>query len=224
MDRTVLLVEDNEKLNAINRRALETAGYRVLTALTLAAAREHLAAYNADVILLDVVLPDGDGADFCGEIREKTDAHILFLTSKREHVDKIKGLAVGGDDYITKPFKLDELLLRVTAAMRRRDMEAAKPPVQTMTVGPLTLDSAAIQAILNGKDLRLSPKEFSVLRLLVQSKGKAISKEALYEAAWNQPMNVDDTAIKTAISRLRRKLGAEGFRITSTRGEGYRFE
>ncbi|MDR1643965.1 MAG: response regulator transcription factor [Clostridiales bacterium] len=224
MDRTVLLIEDNEKLNVINRRALESAGYHVLTALTLAAAREHLAAHNADVILLDVLLPDGDGADFCGEIREKTDAHILFLTSKREHVDKLKGLATGGDDYITKPFKLDELLLRVAAAMRRRDMEAAKPPVQTMTVGPLTLDSAAIQAFLNGKDIGLSPKEFSVLRLLVQSKGKAISKEALYESAWNQPMNVDDTAIKTAISRLRRKLGSEGFRITSSRGEGYRFE
>jgi DNA-binding response OmpR family regulator len=140
--KTVLLVEDNEKLNAINRRALEGEGHRVLTALTLVQARERLAENDPEVILLDVLLPDGNGIDFCGEIRGDTDAHILFLTSRTEHEDRIRGLDTGGDDYITKPYKLEEMLSRVRSAMRRRDM----PPARVIARGPLTLDVIAAHA------------------------------------------------------------------------------
>jgi DNA-binding response OmpR family regulator len=116
---TVLLVEDNPKLNEINRRALEKAGCAVLTALTLHEARAYMAQNAPDVILLDVMLPDGDGINFCGEIRDATDAHILFLTSKTEYENRVRGLETGGDDYITKPYKLEEMLARVNAALRR---------------------------------------------------------------------------------------------------------
>ena len=156
----VLLVEDNVRLNEINLRALVLSGYEVLTALCLAEARELLLNNKPDVILLDVMLPDGDGIAFCEEIREKTDANILFLTSRTEYEDRLKGLEVGGDDYITKPYKLDEMLLRVKAAMRRRGMTPS--PQTGITLGRLTLDTLTQIASLHGEDLLLSQKEFSL--------------------------------------------------------------
>lgn len=224
---TVLLVEDNDALNEINRRTLEGAGHRVLAALTLAQARAHLAAGSPDVILLDIVLPDGDGIDFCGEIRDATDAHILFLTSKTDHVDRIRGLETGGDDYITKPYKLDEMLARVGAVMRRREMEAAKPPAQQITIGPLTLDTLAGIAYYDGRDLLLKPKEFSVLRLLAGYKGRSIAADKVYEAIWKAPMAGGSGAVWKQVSRLKAKLEeASGGKITihSARGEGYSLE
>lgn len=220
--RIILLVEDNEGLNEINRRALEMQGLTVLTALTLAEARKHLKSHDPEVILLDVLLPDGDGIDFCAEIRNATDAHILFLTSLIDHVDKIRGLSIGGDDYITKPFKLEELIARVNVALRRRDIEArsAKKPLSCEC---LTLDIISSQAFCGDTDLLLTNKEFSVLLLFVQNQGKELSTEWLYESAWRQPMLNNSQSIKTVISRLRKKLEPFGFFIESIRGEGYRF-
>ena len=119
---TVLLVEDNAELNHNNFRALKLLGYDVHSALTLSAARFYLHSAEPDIILLDVMLPDGEGIDFCAEIRGATEAHILFLTAKTAHEDRVRGLAAGGDDYIIKPFHPDELFARVDAAMRRRAM------------------------------------------------------------------------------------------------------
>jgi DNA-binding response OmpR family regulator len=217
--KTVLLVEDNEKLNAINRRALEGAGHKVLTALTLAEARERLGANDPEVILLDVLLPDGSGIDFCGEIRGDTDAHILFLTSRTEHEDRIRGLDTGGDDYITKPYKLEEMLSRVRAAMRRRGM----PPARVITREPLTLDTVAAQALLNGADMLLTGKEFALLLLLVQNEGKPISKEYLYETVWKAPMAGDGNALWKQLSTLKKKLdtGGGAVALTASRGNGY---
>lgn len=118
----VLLVEDNAELNANNARVLRMLGYEVHPALSLAEARAWLEKHEPDIILLDVMLPDGDGIDFCAGIRGATGAHILFLTARTEHADLVLGLANGGDDYITKPFHPEELLARVEAAMRRRRM------------------------------------------------------------------------------------------------------
>jgi len=216
----VLLVEDNIELNEINRRALELSGYDVLTAPTLAKAREHLSRHSPQVILLDVKLPDGDGIGFCREIREETDAHILFLTSSIEHQDKIEGLNTGGDDYITKPYKLEELTARVAAAMRRRGMaKSAK-----ITRGLLMLDTVADRAYLNGGDMLLTQKEFALLSTLVQNEGKVLSKEYLYETVWKQPANDDARPVKTHISNIRKKLTGCGYTITVSRNEGYCFE
>lgn len=219
--QTVLLVEDNEQLNEINRRALQKTGYRVLTALTLAEARVHLTETRPSVILLDVALPDGDGIEFCGEIRGQTDAHILFLTSKTEHADRIRGLDIGGDDYITKPYKLEEMLSRVRAAIRRREMEAAKAPARVLGCGPLALDMATQRATLAGGDLRLTPKEFVLLLALVQSEGRVLSKEALYEAVWGVPMAGDGGALWRQLSALKRKLASGDIELISERGQGY---
>ena len=225
--KTVLLVEDNEKLNESNRRALELKGYSVLTALTLQEARVHLKNCDPDVILLDIVLPDGDGIHFCGEIFDSVTSHIIFLTAKAEQEDRIKGLEYGGDDYITKPFKLEEMLARVGAAMRRREKEAKKLPVQTVTRGPLTLDVVANRALLYGVDMGLKPKEFSLLFVLVQNEGRDISTKELYETAWHLPANDDTRTLWQHISKLRKKLSTSDdglFSIESVYGAGYRFD
>ena len=217
----ILLVEDNEKLNTSNARALTMRGYDVTTAVTLGQARAAINESPPDIILLDVELPDGDGMDFCREIRNETTAHILFLTAKTQHEHMMRGLHYGGDDYITKPFHPEELLVRVEAAMRRRLM--GKAPIQTIRKGMLTLDILATQALINGKDLVLSPKEFSLLLLFVQNEEKLISAESVYEKAWRLPLVDDKNSLKVTISRLRQKIEPAGYVISSLRGQGYIF-
>ena len=218
----ILLVEDNADLNESNSRVLTRRGYEVQSALTLAEARLKLAEVEPDIILLDVELPDGNGMDFCEEIRDKTAAHILFLTSKIEHENMVLGLKFGGDDYITKPFHLDELLARIDAVMRRRMID--KKPVQVITKGTLTLDIMATQAFIGGDDLALTPKEFSLLLLLVQNEGKVLSAEYVYETVWKAPLIGDKNSMQAIISKLRTKIDPTGYYIDSVRGHGYVFK
>ena len=217
----VLLVEDNDGLNRSNSRALTMRGYEVAAALTLAEARLRMAEAQPDIILLDVELPDGNGIDFCEEIRGKTTAHILFLTAKLEHENMVRGLEGGGDDYITKPFHPGELLARIDAAMRRCEMD--KKPVQIITKGTLTLDIMATQAFIGGEDLALTPKEFSLLLLLVQNEGNVLNAEFVYETVWKAPLIGNKNAMQTAVSKLRQKLEPSDYGIDFLRGRGYIF-
>lgn len=220
----ILLVEDDKNILRTNRRILESEGFTVLCAERLSEARQRLAEQTPDVLVLDIMLPDGRGLDFCAEIRESTAAPVLFLTALDEKHEIIQGLVAGGNDYITKPYDVDEFVARVKAqlALARMNQQKAERS-RTITRGPLTLDTVAGRAFLSGKDMLLSPKEFALLRLLVQSEGKALSKEYLYEAVWKLPAGGDARAVKTHLSGVRGKLAGSGFAILSTRGEGYRF-
>ena len=217
---SVLLVEDNVDLNSTNARALELQGYDVYTALTLEKARRHLLLIEPDVILLDVMLPDGNGFDFCQEIRGNTTAHILFLTAKASHEDMMRGMRIGGDAYITKPFHPEEMLVKVEAAMRRRGTEK----VQEIKKGHLTLDIMVIQAFDNGESLGLTPIEFSLLLLLVKNEGHYLHPDFIYETVWGAPAINDKNALQTAISKLRRKIEPTGYTIAVLRGNGYSFQ
>ena len=217
---SVLIVEDNIKLSEANSRALELRGYGVYTAFTLEKARTFLMQIEPDVILLDVMLPDGSGFDFCKEVRDRTTAHILFLTAKTSHEDMVQGMSIGGDAYIIKPYHPEELLVKVDAAMRRRGTEK----VQIIKKGSLTLDIMAIQAFDDGKSLMLTPIEFSLLLLLVKNEGHSISSDFIYETVWKAPIIKNTNALQTAISKLRRKLEATGYSIVSQRGHGYSFQ
>jgi len=216
----VLLVEDNDKLNDANSRALELRGYEVYTALTLEKARQHLLWLEPDVILLDVMLPDGNGFDFCKEIREATTAHILFLTAKTSHEDMVRGMRSGGDAYITKPFHPEEMLVKVEAAMRRRRTEG----ISIIKKGSLALNILAMQAFDNGNSLRLTPIEFSLLLLFVKNEGHPLSAEYIYETVWKVPIVKNKNALQTAISKLRRKIESTGCIITAQRDHGYTFQ
>ncbi|NLO83889.1 MAG: response regulator transcription factor [Clostridiales bacterium] len=218
----ILLVEDNHELNIANSRVLRLRGYEVLTALTLQEAREKLSQAQPDIILLDVMLPDGDGFAFCKEIRDTTKAHILFLTAKSEPHDLIQGLSNGGDDYITKPFHPEELLARIAAAMRRRDM-VSQENVKIIQKGSLVLDIVASRASLDDVDLSLTPREFSLLMLLVQNEDQILSAEIIYEKVWKANLHGDKNAVQAAISKLRHKLEHTGYIINFQRGRGYIF-
>jgi DNA-binding response OmpR family regulator len=221
---TVLLVEDNEKLNESNRRALELKGYHVLAALTLHEAREHLKNCDPDIILLDVMLPDGDGIDFCGEIHEIITSHIIFLTAKTEQEDKIRGLDYGGDDYITKPFKLDEMLSRVGAAVRRRGKTPKIHESVTVDAGRLSLNIVSLRAYWQGGDLNLHPKDFLMLKHLMQYRELYFSTEDLYREIWDMDA-VDVRVVKQSVYRLRKVFTENGIScsIGYRRGQGYRF-
>ncbi len=222
---TILLVEDNTELNALNTRALKSEGYRVVSALSLAQARVFLDREAPDVILLDVMLPDGDGLEFCAEIRGKTDAHILFLTSKAETNDRIRGLNAGGDDYIVKPYRLQEMLSRVHAAMRRRRMRGQAEGDMVIVRGPITVDAMSGQAFMNGKNLLLTPKEFALLALLVKDTKRMLSKAALYESVWGQPLKGDGAALWKHMSNLKKKIEVGGsVTLVTYRGDGYVLE
>jgi DNA-binding response OmpR family regulator len=217
---TILLVEDDTDLNAANLRALQLRKYNVLTALTLQQAREHLTKISPDIILLDVNLPDGNGFDFCAEIRGTTRAHILFLTAKTEHENMVRGLCEGGDDYITKPFHMEELLARVDSAMRRIGFGTS---METLTKGSLVLELLSARVLLHGESIDVTQKEFSILLLLAQNEGTPVSAESIYEKVWAQPLGGDKNAVQTAISKLRAKLTNSGYDIIMKRKQGYVF-
>jgi len=225
----VLVVEDNERLLNANARVLEEAGYLVHTATDLASARRQLAETLPDAIVLDILLPDGSGLDFIGEIRTLTPAPVLLTTSLGSKDDRLVGLQAGGDDYISKPFDLDEMCARVGAFLRRETMyreTLLQGGLQReITRGPLLLDTVSGRAYLHGGDMQLAPKEYLVLLMFVQNEGKSLSAERLYETVWKLPMEGDDHSIKNVVYRLRNKLTASssGLSIETVRGEGYRF-
>jgi DNA-binding response OmpR family regulator len=215
-------VEDNLKLLSLNSRILEGAGPRALTARNLAEARAHLKSAAPDVVVLDIMLPDGNGLDFLAELRGVCAAPVLFLTAKTEKEDKLAGLRAGGSDYITKPYDIDELRERVSAFLRLiRDK--GKPP-DRIAFGSLTLDLISNQAFADGRDILLTQKEFALLLFLAQRENEVFSAEHLYEKVWNASAAGDARAVKYQLSNLRKKLEGSGYTVAAERGEGYRFE
>ena len=220
-NKRILLVEDNEAIMYGNARMFEMEGYETAAALTLADARGLIGERKPDAIVLDIMLPDGSGLDFMKELRKSENAGIpvILLTGLTTKADILSGLKSGGDDYLTKPYDFEELLARLEALLRR----AARVP-ETITIGALTLDPLAGQAFLNGKDLALSQKEFSLLLLFAQNEGETMSAEFIYKKIWKAPVLVDRNALEAAISKLRKKTVLSGCVISARRGLGYVFK
>lgn len=159
-----------------------------------------------DIMILDVMLPDIDGYEVCKQIRQFSHCPILFLSSKNDELDKILGLAVGGDDYVTKPFSPKEVAYRVKAQLRRtayRKNDVVNEPIK---IGTLTLDTNGCRAMKDGKDMELTAKEFEILQYLAENKGRVISRERLYEAIWNEDSFGCDNTVMVHIRHLREKL------------------
>ena len=216
---TLLLVEDNERLNEINRRALEGAGYGVLQACTIAEARAALAENPPCAIVLDIQLPDGNGLDFLRELRKTSNTPVLLLTSLSTHKDTVEGLKAGGDDYLPKPYNLEVFLSRVDALIRRASLVP-----DTLTIGRLRIDPVVNKVLLDGKDMHLSAKEASLLTLFTQHPDEALSPDFLFQKIWGQEISGDENALRMTISRLRKKLENSGYTIVAERSEGYFFE
>lgn len=219
MNGLILLVEDNKQVLYGNERMLKRHGYDVMTALTIKDAQECISEKGPDAIVLDIMLPDGSGLDFMRQLRQKSDIPVLLLTGLNASADIVRGLSEGGDDYLTKPYDFDVLLARIAALLRR----AGRMP-ETIIKGRLKLDMVSAQAYCGGINLLLTQKDFALLRLFIQNEDKIVSAEYLYEKVWKSPLNQDTQAIKSAVSRLRKKLMGSGYTIFAQRGEGYVFE
>lgn len=217
--KQILLLEDNEQIMQGNERMLKRRGYEVITALTLAQARIAIQARMPDLFVLDIMLPDGSGLDFMSELRKYSQTPILLLTGLTTPEDIVRGLTVGGDDYLPKPYDFGVLLARVEALLRR-----AQQVPERIHKGRLCLDVTADVATLDGADLLLSQKEFSLLLIFVQNEERFVSAEYLYEKVWKQAMVGNSNTLKTTINRLREKIKSSDYRIAWSRGEGYCFE
>ncbi len=219
MIKQILIIEDDPSLNEGIGMTLESSQIRTVSAENLKQAREELKKKEPDLVLLDVNLPDGDGFSFCREIREQSDVPIIFLTAKDLELDIVRGLEMGGDDYITKPFSLMVLRARVHSVLRRRDSSRLTSEKQhTFRLENLTLDFENMVFTRDGESLNLSKTEQKLLKILVMNRGRTLSKEQLIDRVWETEY-VDDHALTVTIKRLRDKLGTTS--IKSIYGIGY---
>lgn len=218
---TILLVEDNPHIMKINAQLLTLRGYQVLQAETAAQAREQLRWHPVDLIVLDILLPDGSGLELCRELKAQRPIPILFLTALGENQDVVEGLRAGGDDYLAKPYDLEVLVARIEARLR-----AAEEVRRYFGYGGLKLDLLTMTGYVNGKDIQLTQKEFTALLLLARAAERKVSQEELMEALWGPDAHAESCALWTLISRLRKKLNSQESRleISSLRGGGYLLE
>lgn len=222
----VLLVEDDENILRTNQRILKREGFEVLCAGTLAGAQAMLVERTPDALVLDITLPDGSGLEFCKRIRPFTSVPMLFLTALDEKSEIIEGLLAGGNDYITKPYDVDEFVARIKAQLRLVRMNRQDVEEKILVRDTLSLNLTAHRAYLEGKDMLLTQKEYALLLLMVRSEGDVLSAEYLYQSVWNLPMTEDNRTLKKHISNVRKKLenGNCGYTITAVYGKGYSFE
>lgn len=225
-DKLILMVEDNPSVLRLNRKVLETNGFQVEAASTLAGAAAILKTLRVHLILLDILMPDGSGLDFCRTIRAHTNAPILMLSSLRASQDVISGLLSGGDDYMTKPYKVDELVARIISLLRREELSGRNSRQAVVACENLSLDTVSLRAYLGGNDLQLTPKEFALLLYMVQNRDQIVSVDQIYQNVWNLPPNRDTRLLWTHFSKIRNKLekfGTNPFDISAVKGRGYIF-
>ena len=211
----ILLVEDDAALRSALEEVLLREGYEVFKASNVQSAVEAMNT-EIDLAMLDVGLPDGDGVSLCRQWRsEGVQTPILFLTAKDEELDVVRGLDAGGNDYVTKPFRMQELLSRIRALLRRNQKEV------TISRSGITLDKAKLQAVQNGEVLPLTVTEYKILAKLI-SERSIITRAALLDALWDVDSRfVDDNTLSVHISRLREKVGSS--HIKTIRGVGYQW-
>lgn len=215
----ILLIEDDPDIASANRIMLELEGYSVIEARTLKKGKELVESASPDLVVMDIMLPDGNSLDYCRELRGKSGVRILFLSALGTKEDIVEGLRAGGDDYLAKPYIMDELILRIQALMRRGNMEQ-----EEMNPKGLTFNSLSNQAFYDGKDLMLKPKEYAVLELLNKNRDYYLSAEEIYSAVWNIDGGDDLSTVHNHIYSLRKKLAGTGYSIELKRGRGYQLK
>ncbi len=225
----ILLVEDELELGRLIARELDVAGYQVRHAADGLTGLRLFAEQSPDLIVLDWMLPGLDGLELLRRLRQTSAVPVLMLTARAEEVDRVIGLEVGADDYLTKPFGTRELIARVRAMLRRQErieeLVAADHAEGTaaLHLGPLELDAIAHIARLSGAPLDLTRTEFGLLHLLLRNRGRAFSRSYLRDTVWGEPSIEGDRSVDNAILRLRKKLGPMGEAIETVWGVGYRF-
>jgi DNA-binding response OmpR family regulator len=227
---TVLVVEDDRLIASSLERALVANGYAARTAATVADAVADVDADPPDLVLLDLGLPDGDGGEVARHVAQHHPAvPVIILTARADEIDVVLGLEAGAVDYVVKPFRLAELLARISSHLRLRDALASEPAGgdRTVEVGDLAVDSAARRVTLDGAEVALRPKEFDLLERLARDAGVVVTREQLIDDVWDENWWGSTKTLDVHVNSIRRKLGelaGEPSRITTIRGVGYRLE
>ncbi|AFH60540.1 response regulator transcription factor [Paenibacillus caseinilyticus] len=220
----VLLVEDEEKILSLMETYLLAEGYEILTARDGNAAVQLYMESKPDIIVLDWMLPHMNGLDACRRFREIGEPGIIMVTAKTEEMDKIVGLEVGADDYLTKPFSLRELSARIRSLLRRMNRAGSSAQGSVLRRGELSIDEERLQVFMGGQELRLTPTEFKLLHLLASRPGRVFSRMQLLQHAFEEEFVIDERTVDAHISKLRKKLNANpSAYIQTVYGFGYRF-
>jgi len=226
MPETILLIDDDLELSKVVRLCLGGAGYTVLTAANGAEGLRMLREHQPDLVLLDVMMPEISGWELCERIRSISTVPIIFLTARQTEGDKVKGLDLGGDDYIVKPFRPAELRARVSAALRRARM--ARPQKETILrfgEGDLVINTDTHTVLVRGKRIVMTPTEYRLLLYLAEQSGRVLTTDQIYEAVWSTETDALRTSVKWYIWRLRAKIESDSQHprfILTEPGVGYR--
>ena len=224
--RRILIVEDEESITAPLSEALSREGFETSVAHTAVTALEAWGAAKPDLVLLDVMLPDGSGFDVARELRRTSRVPIIMLTARGEEADRVAGLELGADDYVVKPFSARELVARVRAVLRRAAEVGEQRAEGAIEIGEVRLDSDRRTTTFQGDELELSRKEFDLLRLLMENAGSVVTRERLIDEVWDTNWFGSTKTLDVHVSGLRKKLGddsADPRYIHTVRGVGFRF-
>jgi len=225
-ERTVLVVDDEEAIAEAVRARLASEGFRVVVATDGPQAIERARAERPDLVVLDLMLPGMDGLEVCQEIQRDEWVPVLMLTARTEEADKVAGFAVGADDYLTKPFSLRELVVRVKAILRRRERMQHAGNHGPLLRGGLSIDPARREVLVDGDEVALTPLEFEILFALARDPGVVLGREQLMERVWGYRDFAGGRVVDSHVARIRRKLGEDGNEprfIRTVHGVGYAF-
>jgi two-component system response regulator RegX3 len=222
----ILVVEDEESLADTVRYNLEREGYAVAVASDGRKALERFRADGPSLVILDLMLPEMSGLDVCRQIRQISNVPIIMVTAKDSEADKVSGLELGADDYVTKPFSVRELVSRVRAHLRRAGMHAAEPEEDVLNGGPVSLDVARHEVLVRGRSVGFPPKEFELLEAFLRRPGRLLTRDFLIEEVWGAGYFGDTKTLDVHVKRLRKKVEQDPHQpkhLVTVRGLGYKF-
>lgn len=225
MSQKILIIEDEPDIRKTLEYNISREGYEVISASSLSEGREKLESASFSLLLLDLMLPDGSGLDLCRELKQDkslSSMPVIILTAKDDEVDKVVGFELGADDYVTKPFSVRELILRVKAVLKRGERKSDNMEVQRQ-FGELKIDVDSHEVFVNDEQVSLTALEFKLLRQLVDRRGRVQSRDRLLSDVWGYSSDVTTRTVDTHIKRLREKLGGMGKYVQTIRGVGYKF-
>ncbi len=223
----MLVVDDEEAIADAVKKRLEAEGYRVLVAYDGPQAIAEHAEHHPDLVVLDLMLPGMDGIEVCKEIQKRDWTPVMMLTARTEEADKVEGFAVGADDYLTKPFSLRELALRVKAILRRVDLMRTAQTDGPIERGAITIDPARRRVTVDDVEVQLTPLEFEILLALARTPGVVLSRDQLMDQVWGYRDYAGGRVVDSHVARIRRKLGEDGVEprfIRTVHGVGYAFQ
>ena len=226
MPSRILIIEDEPDIRKTIDYNLSKESFKVLQAASIQEGEQILASDKIDLVILDLMLPDGSGLTLCRDIKSESQTKhipVILLTAKTEEVDRVVGFELGADDYVTKPFSVRELILRVKAILKRSPAKQDQAVNTEYSFDGLILNYEAHQTHLGGKEISLTALEFRMLKHLIDKKGRVQSRDQLLEDVWGYSSDVTTRTVDTHIKRLREKLGPFGEHILTIRGVGYRF-